>query len=244
MFFMFEIFSKKDLLSYRDLYEQYWGCRDFEIKNLWQRSIFLGTFLVLCFTGYGAFFGKVFLSCEKSLQTLLLSADVIGYHVLALFLIVFGELFSVLWIAMAKASKAWVEVYEKAICVIEQKITYGEIENYASFGYHFFPDYRKSKKNKFDTDFLTMKGGCFSPSRINILLGLLAVLVWGLLELFHLCILFRDFFLICCGMECCSFWVFSFSLSLSLIILQLYIIFAIIRKIVFSRTLEEKDPGI
>lgn len=47
-------------LVLRDLYEQYWRCRDFEIKNLWQRSVFLGAFLILCFTGYGAFFGKAF----------------------------------------------------------------------------------------------------------------------------------------------------------------------------------------
>ena len=51
----------KQDFTIKDLYIQYWHCRDFEIQNLWQRSIFLGTFLILCFTGYGFFFVRLFL---------------------------------------------------------------------------------------------------------------------------------------------------------------------------------------
>ena len=51
----------KTNLSIKELYAQYWHCRDFEIQNLWQRSIFLGTFLILCFTGYGFFSVRLFL---------------------------------------------------------------------------------------------------------------------------------------------------------------------------------------
>ena len=35
-----------------DLYEKLWSSRDFEINHLWQRSIFLATFIVALFTIY------------------------------------------------------------------------------------------------------------------------------------------------------------------------------------------------
>ena len=35
-----------------DLYEKLWASRDFEINHLWQRSIFLATFIVALFTIY------------------------------------------------------------------------------------------------------------------------------------------------------------------------------------------------
>ena len=40
-------------VSQKDLYEELWHGRDFEIQTLWQRSIFLTAFLVLVFSGYG-----------------------------------------------------------------------------------------------------------------------------------------------------------------------------------------------
>ncbi len=111
-----------DKLTLRDFYEQYWHCRDFEIKNLWQRSIFLGTFLVLCFTGYGAFFGNAFFDEKKTLNLFVLSNQydsLFFEHLIAFFIAMIGCVFSVLWIAMAKASKAWQEIYERAIISIE-----------------------------------------------------------------------------------------------------------------------------
>lgn len=45
-----EIFSRKEL---KDVLDRLYKCRDLEISNLWQRSIFLSVFMVLCFSGYG-----------------------------------------------------------------------------------------------------------------------------------------------------------------------------------------------
>ena len=39
-------------VSKHDLYEKLWASRDFEINHLWQRSIFLATFIVALFTLY------------------------------------------------------------------------------------------------------------------------------------------------------------------------------------------------
>ena len=40
-------------LTSKDIYRAYWHCRDFEITHLWQRSVFLTAFIVLCFSAYG-----------------------------------------------------------------------------------------------------------------------------------------------------------------------------------------------
>ena len=34
-------------------HEEVWACRNFEISNLWQRSVFLGTFMLAIAAGYG-----------------------------------------------------------------------------------------------------------------------------------------------------------------------------------------------
>ncbi len=43
-----------DKISPKDIYATLWRCQDFELSHLWQRSVFLTAFLVMCFTGYGA----------------------------------------------------------------------------------------------------------------------------------------------------------------------------------------------
>jgi bacitracin transport system permease protein len=42
----------KDVLTKKDVHEFLWRGRDFELTSLWQRSIFLATFLVIIFTAY------------------------------------------------------------------------------------------------------------------------------------------------------------------------------------------------
>ncbi|WP_300232445.1 hypothetical protein [uncultured Alistipes sp.] len=43
----------EEKISIKEIHETLWRCRDFELSHLWQRSIFLSAFLILCFTGYG-----------------------------------------------------------------------------------------------------------------------------------------------------------------------------------------------
>lgn len=254
----FKIFSKgeknnivieydgKNNISFRDLYEQYWHCRDFEIKNLWQRSIFLGTFLVLCFTGYGAFLGKAFLGEAPliALNTGNCSFDhsLIAKHLIALFLTIIGSLFAWLWIAMAKASKAWVETYERAIYIIEQKMAEeSPLADYISFNYHKFPDYHYyGTDTMFDNKISSTKGGYFSPSRLNIVLGQIALAIWGIIEFIHLIFLFRMLNVGYC--VCTETPLIVCVLLALLIILAQFGAFSGLKNVIKSETLYDKDP--
>ena len=50
----------KDELTERELYQELWQGRDFEINHLWQRSIFLGAFMVAIAAGYGGLVNEHF----------------------------------------------------------------------------------------------------------------------------------------------------------------------------------------
>jgi bacitracin transport system permease protein len=46
-------------LKAEDIYKEVWHCRDFEISNLWQRSVFLGAFMLAIAAGYGTLVMKM-----------------------------------------------------------------------------------------------------------------------------------------------------------------------------------------
>ena len=126
----------KDVLTKKDIHALLWRGRDFELTSLWQRSVFLATFLVLIFTAYlglsSAVLGRMndtqayissthylphgFLTIEASPNPrsalslfAVLSNSIefgIGFFVLSLM----GSSFSILWIFMAKGSKYWYEI--------------------------------------------------------------------------------------------------------------------------------------
>lgn len=235
-------------LVLRDLYEQYWRCRDFEIKNLWQRSIFLGAFLILCFTGYGTFFGKAFFDDKGSL--ILFEGSSWECHFVAMFLAFLGFLFSWLWICLAKASKAWVEVYERAIVAMEKRMA-KTLDRYVGFQYNNLSFYPHGNGYFFDESVRSTKGGMFSPSRINIFIGIISLYVMSLLlyvhfvfgvylKLIHLVIpLFAesDFHL---ELFAC-FFLFIFSLGFVLFIIRLMMLD--MSEFIRSKTLKGKDPG-
>lgn len=50
----------EEKISIKEIHETLWRCRDFELSHLWQRSIFLSAFLILCFTGYGGVLVSMF----------------------------------------------------------------------------------------------------------------------------------------------------------------------------------------
>lgn len=105
-----------DIITLRDVHKILWMCRDFEINHLWQRSIFLAAFMTLLFTGYGVLFSK-FYDYFSTSQPIVTSLFFLSIASLVLSLL--GVVFAVFWIMMAKGSKAWYEIYEKAICEIE-----------------------------------------------------------------------------------------------------------------------------
>ena len=72
---------------------------------------------------------------------------------------------------MMKGSKAWYEVYEKSIYAIEREIL-TDNQQYVE------GEFAKRMRGDFDTHFFGTKGGAFSPSRINIVIGWIILFVW------------------------------------------------------------------
>jgi len=114
---------REDKISIRDIHQTLWRCRDFELTNLWQRSVFLTAFLVLCFTAYFALLSKIAEKWEE--KDILILLNIVGYM-----LSIIGAIFSIFWIKMGKGSKAWYEIYEAAIREFEQNEMYSSMIAY------------------------------------------------------------------------------------------------------------------
>lgn len=157
------------LKSYELLYKAYAD----EIKNLWKRSIFLGTFMVLVWTGYGALQLKFIEKCADNAP--------FSYHLVSLGLCAVIIVLSLLWVAMAKGSKFVQEAHERHIqrYMRKQKCrlfcnlnTYEKILNKNMCGDLVFCG--------------TLKACRYSPSKINIALGWLSLFVSACLAVIHI----------------------------------------------------------
>lgn len=149
--------------------------RDMELSLLWQRSIFLATFIVLVYTGYGAMWINII--TKDNNNGLLIIANCIS-----IFLAILGYILSLLYIMMGKGSKYWYECYEKLIGEIEGKRKDDEGENllYAMCKVN---DFKPEDKDK---SLLSRNAGKFSVSKINILLGQVSAAVWIIIFIIHI----------------------------------------------------------
>ena len=171
---------QEELITPKDIYNTLWKCRDFELSHLWQRSIFLTTFLFLCFTGYGCALMKICSNIsDYNSQSLLI------LNIVSLMIALLGIVLSSLWIMMGKGSKAWYEKYELALYNIERNDRYCDMiviknMNEDAVMHGSLPDVNKDK------NFLSTKAGPFSVSRINIAIGQISLIVWGIIYFLHL----------------------------------------------------------
>lgn len=180
-------YCQEELITPKDIYKTLWNCRDFELSHLWQRSIFLTTLLVLCFTGYGCSIMKICKILPDYNQPLLI------LNIVSLMIALIGIVLSSLWIMMGKGSKAWYEKYELALYNIERNDRYCDmivIQNMDKDAvmHGSLPD------ANIDRSFLSTKAGPFSVSRINIAIGQVSLIVWGIIYYVHL------IFLSCSGL--------------------------------------------
>ena len=154
---------------YKALYKAYAD----EIRNLWQRSIFLGAFMTLAWGGYGALQLKMI---EKCLS------NICAYHFASLGLCAVIMILSLLWIAMAKGSKFVQEAHERHIKDLGfDKVKKIVIENcdkrlFCDLGKYNNPPSKDNKSEIMDTNPNLFFGGDlkpyrYSPSKINIALG-------------------------------------------------------------------------
>ena len=162
------ITSNNNEVSLKEIRETYYSLRNFEISNLWQRSIFLSAMLALFYSGYGYIVSK-FLD-EKVKDLLLL-------HELCCVVALLGIVFSIIWVMMAKGSKAWYEVYERKICKIEESKELN-IPKEHQMGLKYIPW-------KLDQCLLTNHGGRYSVSKLNILIGKVLLINWAIVLIIH-----------------------------------------------------------
>ena len=154
-----------------EVYKRLLETRDFELTTFWQRSIFLGTFLSLSYTGYGAL----------GLKLLETKGGEAIWQVGNLFAIViacFGIIVSTLWILMAKGSKLWYEWQETAISAFvhglapKSAFDADYIQDAAAFKIGWTAEFdnrwREVKKDNF---LFSPNGGPFSVSKVTICIG-------------------------------------------------------------------------
>lgn len=160
--------KKEDQVSLKEIRETFYKLRNFEISNLWQRSIFLSALLVLFFSSYGFLVSKLF---EKEIEKALV------IHELCCAIALLAIVFSIIWIMMAKSSKAWYEVYERRILDIEQEEDLN-IPSYYRMGEDCTPW-------SLDSNLLTTKPGRYSVSKLNTLIGIILMITWIMILIAH-----------------------------------------------------------
>lgn len=191
-------------LSFTDLYNEICTGREFEISFLWQRSIFLGAFMIAVLTMFCAACSKfcdIILKVDidsitseinliniKSLVNLIKSVKSFSLLYGLILIAILGLFFSFLWIFMAKGSKFWSECYEQST-----KSIFDDLENLGDKVFedellkHLkdskdteiqFPYYCNLKSKEDNRNIFSTHGGKFSVSRINILIGQIFGFFW------------------------------------------------------------------
>ncbi len=164
--------SESDNPSKERIWDKMYQCRDFELSHFWQKAAFLFGSLTMCFGGYGALVLQVVDKDTNSVWLPYIYQYMCGISLL-------GIVLSVVWIYMMKGSKAWYEVYEKSIYAIEREI-FQDNQQYVE------GEFAKRMRGDFTKAFIGFDGGAFSPSKINILIGWIILIVWGFWGFFSL----------------------------------------------------------
>lgn len=203
-----QILCKKDEREYRlEVYKVLYKAYADEIRNLWQRSIFLGAFMTLAWGGYGALQLKFIESSGKILQnTINNNFDLEMYHCFSVTLCFVIMILSLLWVAMAKGSKFVQEAHEWHI----KNLKIDDVEKDIKKLFCNLDNYDKHKHKKCDIEDnissrLFFNGDLesyrYSPSKINIALGRFSFFVSLPLIIYHT--IFTIIFLIKCKIPHC-----------------------------------------
>ena len=155
--------------DYKELRRTFYECRNFEINNLWQKSVLLTAFIVITFTLYGSILSKLFENSQN--------LNIIILHEICSGISLVGFIFSIIWIMMGKGSKAWYELYENAIWNVEREELIDIPEKYAMGRNEIF--------SYPDSNIFTSKGGKYSPSKLNIIIGRFLMIIWFIVFVIH-----------------------------------------------------------
>ncbi len=159
-------------VSLKELRDGFYKCRSFEVLNLWRRSFLLSIFQVLCFTLYGVLTSRLLTAGPGA-------ADPLAVNEIACAMALVGMSFAVIWIMMAKGSKAWYKVYERYIFEIEREETDGlKIPERYRLG-------ALCRPWEMNSNLFSKKAGRYSPSRLNITIGTVLLTTWFAVLLVH-----------------------------------------------------------
>lgn len=167
-------------ISPAELYKILWDGRNTEISNLWQRSILLGTFLVLLWTASGWIFFR-YLDFIQNISFRINLGYLRELFYGSFVLSTIGMIMSELWIFMTKGSKAWVEYSEGQINYAQghNKKTIFSSSVSSDFPRHGKTDTCYIEKMKWNKCIFSTNGGQFSPSRINIMVGIISFIYFS-----------------------------------------------------------------
>lgn len=172
------------MIKITSTYKNLWMCRDLEIQMLWTRLTLQGTIMALTYTGYGVLLVKMLEHPSIHWNTC---------NLLAILTCSCGMVFSCLWITTAKGSKRWFEQYEAALRQF-QTDNQDLFESYSKRVYCLsYLDFDRKLgpwRQKEDDSLFTSFGGCFSVSKIPIVLGQVSLWGWGMFSCLHLAALF------------------------------------------------------
>ena len=180
-------------------YQQYYKDKDAQLSKFWESSKYVWTFLAVVFGGYGVVLMNSF---DESMAK---QADCFNLILCGICLV--GIILSVVWIFIERGNKAWCEVFELAIWSMENsfKESASKDQRYVKGKDEDLNELNQKRKYNIDNYIGNVKrkfpfgAGFYSPSKINIVLGWILVLIWSFLFWAHYSQ--KDFF-DCESLEC------------------------------------------
>lgn len=199
--------EEKLFATIKDVYRELWAGREFELTHLWQRSVFLGAFMLAIAAGYGHVASKIIfpelenyiiLKTENKTEWQLENINVISQsetrphqHLAAVALCYLGLAFSMLWVMMAKGSKYWSERYEASITKMYEEDCYGSrLKNSDPY----YSNLVKLKDSEISDNLFSPLAGRYSVSRVNVSIGIIGIISWNILNMIHAGMWFKTVF--------------------------------------------------
>lgn len=167
--------EEKPFATIKDVYKELWAGREFELTHLWQRSVFLGVFMLAIAAGYGHVAEKIFFSNNVCKVTFC-------QHLAAIALCYLGLSFSMLWVMMAKGSKYWSERYEASLTKMYEENRFGnELKNSDPY----YSNLAKLNDSEISDNLFSPLAGKYSVSRVNVSIGIIGIIAWSILNMIH-----------------------------------------------------------
>ena len=189
-----------DTLEKDIILDRLYQCRELEITTQWQRSVFLAAFIILLFTGYAKLI-ELLLSENRAYLQLHLTGLILAFLIF---------IFGILWLAMAKGSKRWTDIYEAKIFLREEKTRENIPEQFKckterfckNYDANFRPSppnypscYKKDDLLEGKNSFGGVGSATVSTAKVNIMIGFIILIVGAVAIICHAYILIkRDFF--------------------------------------------------